>query len=259
LDGFWARETATVEANAREARRYIFEASLMGIVKPYPPRGPFPVEDVRGMGPAAVLLMRSLDKGKNSEFVQHETIRKVCSHFSNFIHTIPGGIGDMFISSDNVVNGISRSATNTPWFKRFMKGCHSRMGDVWCPDRPLTMQEGLLSQSLLEEDWKTFEKDAIGRLRTAITGMMITVGLGGGMRGEEMVLRVDVGLIRKHCGQRRWRTRRKVTYRWRCQGDLSDNWAKKCMCNRWRWSLRQGFSIDYGCIERCRNMHESEL
>jgi hypothetical protein len=24
LDGFWARETATVEANAREARRYVF-------------------------------------------------------------------------------------------------------------------------------------------------------------------------------------------------------------------------------------------
>jgi hypothetical protein len=173
-----------------------FRASLMGIVKPYPPRGPFPVEDEWRMGPAAVLLMRLLDKGKNSEFVQYETIRKVRSHFSNFIHTILGGISDMFISSDNVVNGISRSATNTPWFKRFMKGWHSRMGDVWCPDRPLTMREGLLSQSLLEEDWKTFEKDAIGRLRTAITGMMIT-GLGGGMRGEEMV-RVDVGLIRKH-------------------------------------------------------------
>jgi hypothetical protein len=179
LDGFWAREKATVEANAREARKYVLEASLMGIVKPYPPRGPFPVEDEWGMGPAAVLLMRSLDKGKNSEFVQYETIRNVRSHFSNFIHTIPGGIGDMFISSDNVLNGVSRSATNTPWFKRFMKGCHSRMGDVWCPDRPLTMREGLLCQSLLEEDWKTFEKDPIGRLQTVITGMMITVGLGG--------------------------------------------------------------------------------
>jgi hypothetical protein len=197
LDSFWARESATVEANAREARRYVFEASLMGIVRPYPVRGPFPMKDEWGMGPAAVLLMRSLDKGKNAEFVQYETIRKVRSHFSNFVHTIPGGIGDMFISSDNVVNGISKSATNTPWFKRFMKGCHSRMGDVWCPDRPLTMREGLVCQSMLEEDWKTFEKDQTGRLKTAITGMMITVGLGGGMRGEEMV-RVDVGLIRKH-------------------------------------------------------------
>jgi hypothetical protein len=103
----------------------------------------------------------------------------------------------MFITSDNVVNGITHSATNTPWFKRFMKGCHSRMGDVWCPDRPLTIREVLLCQSMLEEDWKTFEKDPIGRLKTALTGTLVTAGLGGGMRGEE-IIRIDVGIIRKH-------------------------------------------------------------
>jgi hypothetical protein len=104
----------------------------MGIVRPYPARGPFPVEDDWGMGPVAVLSMRSLNKGKHSEFVQYVTISKVRSHFSNFIYTILGGIGDIFIMPDNVVNGILRSATNTPWFKRFMKGCHSKMGGVWC-------------------------------------------------------------------------------------------------------------------------------
>jgi hypothetical protein len=144
-----------------------------------------------------VLLLRSREKGKNAEFVQYETIRKVRSHFSNFIHTIPGGMGDMFITSDNMVNGVSRSGTNTLWFKRFMKGCHSHMGDVWCPDRPLTMGEALLCQEMLEEDWRTFEKDPIGRLKTALTGFMIVAGLGGGMRGEEIV-RIDIGIIRKH-------------------------------------------------------------
>jgi hypothetical protein len=198
LDSFWARETATVDVNRREARIYTFDASLMGIVHPYPKRGPFPVDDEWGMGPATVLLLRSLAKGKNAEFVQYETIFKARSHFSNFVHTIPGGIGDMFITSDNMMNGITHSATNTPWFKRFMKGCHSRMGDVWCPDRPLTMWEALLCQSMLEEDWKTFEKDPTGRLKTALTaGVLVTSGLGGGMRGEEMV-RIDVGIIRKH-------------------------------------------------------------
>jgi hypothetical protein len=197
LDSFWARETATVDANRREAKRYLFDASLMGIVRPYPKRGPFKMEDEWEIGPAAVLLMRSLEKGKNAEFVQYETIRKVRSHFSNFVHTVPGRIGDMFITSDNVVNGITHSSTNTPWFKRFMKGCHSLMGDVWCPDRPLTMREALLCQSTLEDDWKPFEKDAVGRLKTAIMGMLITSGLGGGMRGEEIV-RIDIGVIRKH-------------------------------------------------------------
>jgi hypothetical protein len=140
LDSFWARETATVDANRREAKRYIFDASLMGIM----------------------LLMRSLEKGINAEFVQYETIRKVRSHFSNFVHTVPGGVGNMFTTSDKVVNGITHSSTNTPWFKRFMKGCHSQMGNVWCPDRPLTTREALLCQSTLEANWKTFEREAVG-------------------------------------------------------------------------------------------------
>jgi hypothetical protein len=49
----------------------------------------------------------------------------------------------------------------------------------------------------LELDWKTFEKDAVGRLKTVITGMLMMAGLGGGMRGEEIV-RIDIGVIRKH-------------------------------------------------------------
>jgi hypothetical protein len=197
LDSFWGRERATVDANRGEAARYIQAAGVMGVVRPYPRRGPFPIRDEWGMTTAMVLLLRSREKGRNAEFVQYKTIRKVRSHFSNFIHTTPGGVGDMFISSDNVVNGISRSRTNTLWFKRFMKGCHSRMGDIWCPDRPLTMREAVLSQEMLEEDWRIFEHDSIGLLKAALTGLMITSGLGGGMRGEGLV-RVDIGVIRKH-------------------------------------------------------------
>jgi hypothetical protein len=84
LDSFCARETVTVDMNRREAKWYIFDTSLMGIVRPYPKRGPFKMEDKWGMGPAAVLLMRSLEKGTNAQFVQYETIRKVRSYFSKF-------------------------------------------------------------------------------------------------------------------------------------------------------------------------------
>jgi hypothetical protein len=102
---------------------------------------------------AMVLLLRSREKGKSAEFVQYETIIKVRSHFSDFMDTTPGGMGDtMFVTSDNTVSaGVSRSGTNTLWFKRFMKGCHSHMGDVWCPDRPLAMREALLCQEMLED------------------------------------------------------------------------------------------------------------
>lgn len=103
----------------------------------------------------------------------------------------------MFIASESNVLGMTRSPTNSLWFKRFMLGCHRRMGDVWCPDRPLTMREALAIQENLEKDWTTFEKDPEGRLKTAIAGVMITAGLGGGMRGEELN-RLDIGIIRKH-------------------------------------------------------------
>ena len=150
-----------------------------------------------GMGAATVMLLRSLNRGKNLFNVQFETIRKVRAHFSNFIHTTPGGMGDMFISGEGSVSGVTRSPTNTMWFKRFMQGCHRRMGDVWCPDRPIRMAEALACQKLLEQDWMTFERDAEARLRTALTGVLITSGLGGGLRGEE-ITRIDLGVIRKH-------------------------------------------------------------
>jgi hypothetical protein len=182
---------ATVDANRREGVHYTNEAVALGIVRPYHRRGAFPLGDHWGVATACILV------GRNPEFEQYETIRKVRSHFSNFIHTTPGGMGDMFMTSDNVVNGITNSPTNTLWFKRFMKGCHNIMGDVWCLDRPLTMREASACQRMLEDDWKVFQNDPVGRLKTAVTGVMIVGGLGGGLRGEE-IIRVDLGVIRKH-------------------------------------------------------------
>ena len=114
-----------------------------------------------------------------------------------FFHSIPGGMGEMFLAHESSIAGMTRSPTNSPWFKRFMQGCHRRMGDVWSPDRPVTMPEALEIQRVLEKDWKTFERDPEGRLKTALTGVLVTAGLGGGMRGEE-INRIDVGIVRKH-------------------------------------------------------------
>jgi hypothetical protein len=156
LDALWAQERATVEANRREAMIFVREGEAMGYMNPYPPRGPWPIEDIWGMRTATVILQRSLAPGKNASFVQYETIRKTRSHMSNFVHTVPGGMGEMFIASESNVSGMTRSPTNSPWFKRFMQGCHRWMGDVWCPDRPLTMREALAIQEDLENDWLDF-------------------------------------------------------------------------------------------------------
>jgi hypothetical protein len=148
-----------------------------------------------GMKTALVILQRSLAPGKNASFAQYETIRETRSHISNFFHMVPGGMGEMFITSESNVSGMTRSPTNSLWFKRFMLGCHRRMGDVWCPDRPLTMREALAIQENLEKDWVLFESDPEGHLKTAVAGVMITAGLGGGECEEKSSIGLILGLF----------------------------------------------------------------
>jgi hypothetical protein len=71
------------------------------------------------------------------------------------------------------------------------------MGDVWIPDRALTIRELLCAQTLLEDDWTVFKDDKEGRLRTALTAVLMINGFAAALRGEEIV-RMDLGAIRKH-------------------------------------------------------------
>jgi hypothetical protein len=72
-----------------------------------------------------------LDPGKNADKIQYETMRKLRSHMSNFVHDMtPGGLGVMFIAEDRKGGMESASPTNSDWFKWFMQGCHKRMGDI---------------------------------------------------------------------------------------------------------------------------------
>ena len=98
MDSLWARESYTITSNRREGTRYISACRMMGVQDPYPTRGPYALEDLWGMLIACVILLRSLDPGINTDNVQLEIIRKVRSHFSNYIHTIPNGIGATFMS-----------------------------------------------------------------------------------------------------------------------------------------------------------------
>jgi hypothetical protein len=153
LDTLWARERSTVNSNRLEGVRYLKIFASMGLSdEVYPARGPFPVVDTCGMRVACAILIRSLDRGRNAATIQYETMRKLRSHMANFVHTCPRGIGARFMREEGAAGAVSNSPTNTEWFRRFMKGCHRRMGDVWMPDRPLTIQELLKALELLEED-----------------------------------------------------------------------------------------------------------
>eukprot|EP00978_Attheya_sp_CCMP212_P016777 scaffold44249_cov48-Attheya_sp.AAC.1 len=195
LDACWSRETSTVRANYREANRVFKSCALLGTDGGYTSRGPFPVADIFGMEIAAHHLLRSLDVGRNASTIQYETMRHLRSHFSNFYHTTPTGVGLSTAGADGSNMFFTNSPTNSYWFKRFMQGAHRRMGDVWIPDRALTIDKLLKCLELLEEDWQEYTHDAEAQLQIGLLASALCVGFSGGLRGEEMP-RADLGRIR---------------------------------------------------------------
>ena len=132
LDAFWARRSSTVQGNTREMARAMRILESLRIASPTAihRRGPYPIEDVMGMVPAMISLQRSLDKGRNSKTIQWDTMRGIRSTFSNFIHTTTSGTRGAVLSDGRRSTRITESVANSLWFKRFMDGCHERMGDV---------------------------------------------------------------------------------------------------------------------------------
>ena len=80
IDSFWSRERTTVSSNLRLAKRYLVDQEALGSeLNGLPSRGPYPHDDVWGMNIACGILLKSLDKGRNAELVQYETIRRLRS------------------------------------------------------------------------------------------------------------------------------------------------------------------------------------
>jgi len=73
---------------------------------------------------------------------------------------------------------ITNSPSNSLWFRRFMKGMHKPMGDVWIPDRPITIGKVLAAFEILEEDWRQMKEigDLRGMEKVVLTAVMIIAG-----------------------------------------------------------------------------------
>ena len=197
LDSFWARERTTVEKNRREIKSLVETSATMGLDAPLPNRGPFQVGGDNGLKVACMMLMKTMRAGRNSTHIQFETARKVRSAVSNFFHTLPGGTGLATVGQGER-GGLffSASTTNSHWFRRFMTGCHRRMGDVWIPDQAVTVDEVKAALSILEDEW-TNGATGQRRVELALTGAMVVVGYVAALRGEELP-QIDVGLMRKY-------------------------------------------------------------
>jgi hypothetical protein len=193
LDSFWARAESTVGNNLRDLKKFkTIGRDRLGLNTILPEMGPFPLEDVWGMGVAVVILERSMDKGIYKETLQFQTARKLRSVFSNAwgasINSMTRGV----MAKDTVKTFVTKCPTYCLWFERFVKGMHSRMGDDTRPDVAISIEvmKALMNRvniDYMEANEKHQEKFF------ARAGLMFMSAFLGSLRGEEVPK-----LLRKH-------------------------------------------------------------
>jgi hypothetical protein len=140
-----------------------------------------------------------MDRGRNAPTVQFDTVRKLRTFYTNFYGATPQGALEANRARSAGNEPLRGTPTNSPFFKRFLQGAHKRMGDLWIPDRALTIEQLLAAQDILEDEWSNLSpRDEGKKYRIAATGCLITVGFSAALRGEELP-KLDVEDI-----MRRW-------------------------------------------------------
>jgi hypothetical protein len=194
LDAFWSRESSTVNGNRYDMVRLIDTHKKIGMVRVLPWFGPKPLSDLAGMSCAVSFLNRTLDSGKNEEFIQYHTARGVRTAFTNLWNV-----------SIFAVGGKSKMHTTTSpamgnWYTRFDKGAHKRMGNLSCQDASWTPE--LMTEIMIEfkRDWSAL---MIEELRTSerrkkqveilFPALMGDISYVLGFRGEELPLMDLIG------------------------------------------------------------------
>jgi len=142
LDAFWSRETSTVKANTRRANKLIEASSTFQMPGPFFHQGPLPLFDHCGYRIAVSMLLLSRNPGKhNNTYTQFDTIRSYRSTFSNF--TRASSINNRSSLSLGDLNGnyqrLSHDEAGSFFFKRFMEGLRSRMGQVHKPNLAMSI------------------------------------------------------------------------------------------------------------------------
>ncbi|KAL7575067.1 hypothetical protein ACA910_000438 [Epithemia clementina (nom. ined.)] len=118
-------------------------------------------------------------------------MRGVRSAMSNVMHATPKGVGGFIMTDGKRSTHITKSSTNTMWFKRFMDGLHEHMGDVKVQDAAVTIDVLLGLQSFLDERWTDAVDGEYEELlyELAVLGCILSSGFSSGLRGEDCTRR----------------------------------------------------------------------
>ena len=195
LDVLWSREASTVAAHVRHIKQMLSIWSNLGVEPKFPPIGPFPFEDVQGMGVAVAMLYRSLDPGRYGDYTQFGTIRKLRSAYSNLYNaSAEASLSMASLGRDTSKMFLTQCTTQGIWFEKFTRGCLSRMGEVVRQDLAVTsaLMKELLQ--LIDEHWLA-ESDPWKQSELASIGLYCASAFLGSFRGHEVFLMDLHGLL----------------------------------------------------------------
>jgi hypothetical protein len=93
LDAINSRAKGTIKHHVDFIETTLRNCKTINRTPKFQPRGPFPLDDLVGMGPAVDLLMKSItSKGRITKHIQYNTTRKGRSTYSKIWESSPAGI-----------------------------------------------------------------------------------------------------------------------------------------------------------------------
>ena len=195
LDAMWSRETSTVTANLGRMRRDYHDAvPFMPLVGLIPSQGTHKVEDRVGMGIAVASLNASLRKGKYTDHLQWDSMRKTPTWYTNLWEAGSNYQGSAIFSNQDKKVYESNCPTSGRWFPRFMLGAKRRMGVIRKQNEALTVEQLLGLTELGECD---YQKSTCENEKRDIENLLafVIIGFCLSLRGEEVPLTCIEGLL----------------------------------------------------------------
>ena len=147
----WSSATLTVRGNKGRLAESLRMSRLVGLQGGYEHVGPLPYYDHCGYETAIQIVLLSRQKGRNSNnYMQYDTIRKLRTAFSNQVRAAPQANRRTLAIGDTAgkYQRLGEDACGSFWYYRFNLGLKCRMGQLWKPNRALSLP---LLLSLLEK------------------------------------------------------------------------------------------------------------
>jgi len=123
-------------------------------------------------------------------------VRKLRAGFSNVHMASVASQGNLrLMGGDKAKQHLCNCPTNSLWFERFAKGCLSRMGQIVCQDRAVSLELMHAFCSLLEQEWEVASEQKI-QSKIASLGAYSVIAFCGSFRGPEVFMTDLFGLIK---------------------------------------------------------------